>query len=80
MYLIRPATAATVGEVFEMLPDVLDIGIILKHRPCLAVYSSVRLDGLDAVAQDYALHSFLLIFGPDTNHVEIYVSMVVEVT
>ena len=68
------------GVVLKVLPDVLDVGIILKHGAGLAVNASVTLDGLYSLAQDDALHTFLLVLGTDTYHIEINVPMVIEVT
>ena len=66
--------------VFKVLPDVLDVGVVLEHGAGLAVYAAVGLDGLDAFAQDYALHAFLLVLGAHAYHVEIYVPMIVQIT
>ena len=66
--------------MFKVFPDILDIGVVLKHGTGLAVNASVTLDGLDALAQDDALHTLLLVLGAYANHVEIYVTVVIKVT
>ena len=80
LHWVTPATAATVGVVLKVLPDVLDIGVVLKHGARLAVNAAVTLDGFDALAQYYALNAFLLVLGTHANHVEIYVPMIIQIT
>ena len=40
-YGVGPAAAATVSVVLKVLPDVLDVGIVLQHRAGLTIYASV---------------------------------------
>ena len=41
MYYKTPAAATAVSVVFKVLPDILDVGVVLKHGAGLAVYASV---------------------------------------
>ncbi len=68
------------GVVLKVFPDVLDVGVVLKHGAGLAVYAAVRLDCFDSFTQNDALYAFFLVLRPYTYHVEIYMAMVIQVT
>ena len=68
------------GVVLKVLPDILDVGIVLKHGAGLAVYAAVTLYSLDAFTQDDALYALLLVLGMYAYHVEIYMAVIIEVT
>ena len=38
---VGPAAAAAMGVVLKVFPDVLDVGVVLKHGAGLAVYAAV---------------------------------------
>ena len=40
-YCKCPAAATAMSVVLKVLPDILDVGIVLKHGAGLAVYASV---------------------------------------
>ena len=65
--------------VLKVLPDVLDVGIVLKHGAGLAVYAAVCLNGFDSFTQNNALNAFFLVLRTYTYHVEIYMSVVIQV-
>ena len=66
--------------VLKMFPDVLNVGVVLKHGAGLAVNATVRLDCFDSFTQNDALYAFFLVLRPYTYHVKVYVAVVIQVT